>query len=302
MYEKLIRRLVSERYDVYGLEIRQGGGFLFRWHPEPDIRYPVYSATKSVTSLGAGFAVSEGKMSVEAPLSEYLPRAYLDRMEPEKRAAFLPLPVKRFLCMSVPGYPFRPEGEDWLDFALGCPIRPEEAVFSYSNIPAYLVGIAVERAVGEKMGDYLRPRLFEPLWIDAPVLQADPQGRFYGATGMQLTVEELSRIGQVYLEGGCYRGRRLLPESWIKEAVSCQISNREGGYGYFVWVQENSFSISGKWGQKCILYPERGLSVSWLGNMPERSREMERVVRAYMEGEKDAVRKASGGAAQHCGS
>lgn len=284
MYDKLVAKLTAQKFAVYGLEIRQDGKSLFSWHPAPDIRYPVYSATKSVTSLAAGLAVAEGKFSVDAPLSEYLPQEYLARMEPEKRAAFLPLPVRRFLTMSVPGYPFRPEGEDWLQFSLSCPIEAEKTEFAYSNIPAYLVGAAVERAVGEKMGDYLLPRLFIPLGIKNPVLQTDPQGRFYGATGMQLTVGELARIGEVYRTGGCFDGKRLLPESWIKEAVSCQIANREGGYGYFIWVQENSFSISGKWGQKCILYPEMGLSVSWLGNMPEDSRRMENTVRAFLEG------------------
>lgn len=283
MYDKLIKSLKAENFRVYGLEIRQDGRLLYSWHPAPDIRYPVYSATKSVTSLAVGFAAAEGKFSVDAPLAYYLPQEYIARMEPEKRAAFLPLPVRRFLTMSVPGYPFRPEGEDWLDFALGCPVEADKNVFAYSNIPAYLVGAAVEQAVGERMADYLKPRLFSPLGIENPVMRTDPQGRFYGATGMELTVSELAKIGEVYLSGGSFEGKRLLPESWIKESVSRQIPNREGGYGYYIWVQPHSFSISGKWGQKCILYPETRMSVSWLGNMPEDSRRMENTVRAFLE-------------------
>lgn len=292
MYEKMTERLQEEKFCIYGLEIRRNGEKIFSWHPAPDIRYPIYSATKSVTSLAVGFAVSEGRFSVDLPLSVYLPQEYLSRMQPEKRAAFVPLSVRRFLTMSVPGYPFRPEGEDWLDFSLGCAIDAGKNEFAYSNIPAYLVGLAVEQAVGEKMENYLEPRLFQPLGIEQPVLRTDPQGRFYGATGMELTIEELSRIGEVYLTGGCYRGKRLLPESWIKAAASRQIINREGGYGYFVWVQQNNFSISGKWGQKCILYPERNLSVSWLGNMPADSGKMERLVRGFLEGSDDLWKTA----------
>ena len=99
-----------------------------------------------------------------------------------------------------------------------------------------------------------------------------------------LDYSELAKIGEVYLNGGCFEGKRLLPESWIKAAVSRQTPNREGGYGYYIWVQPHSFSISGKWGQKCILYPETRMSVSWLGNMPEDSRRMENTVRAFLEG------------------
>ena len=72
-----------------------------------------------------------------------LPREAVEGMPPGKREAFRLLPISRFLTMSVPGYPFRPEGEDWLAFALSCPAEYAGApTFSYSNIPAYLVGLA----------------------------------------------------------------------------------------------------------------------------------------------------------------
>lgn len=186
--------------------------------------------------------------------------------------------------MSVPEFPFRPEGEDWLWWALRCGAgydSPE--VFSYSNVPAYLVGVAVAEAVGEHLIDYLTPRLFEPLGIDKPEFSNDPQGRFYGATGMKLTVHELSLLGQLYLQDGVFNGHRLLTEEWVRMATSCQITGKDGGYGYFFWVDADSFSISGKWGQKCLVYPDKGWMVTWMGDLPERSGEMLRLVREWME-------------------
>ena len=183
--------------------------------------------------------------------------------------------------MSVPGYPFRPEGEDWLAFALSCPAEyAGAAVFSYSNIPAYLVGLAAGNAAGEPLSDYLRRELLAPLGIESPVFRTDPQGRFYGATGMELSVEELSRLGRLYMQDGLWNGKRLFSGSWAEAAVRPQIDAGKGqGYGYFFWTGSQDFSVSGKWGQKCLVYPGRKLIISWEGEMPETSGRFERAVR-----------------------
>lgn len=267
-------------YPVFSLLVEREGETLLRCLNGPDIRRPVYSATKSFTSTAVGMLQDEGKWSVEESLARYLPAEYLEEMEPARRAAFERLSIRRFLTMSVEGYPFRPEGEDWLRMVLRCPARLEgEPAFSYSNIPAYLVGVAAERAAGEPLGEYLKRRLLAPLGIENPTFRTDPQGRFYGATGMELTVGELSRLGRLYRQGGRWKGERLISESWTRAAVSRQIDTGKGGYGYFFWNDETGFSISGKWGQKCLVYPARGMSVSWLGNMQENPGEFERKVR-----------------------
>ena len=284
MYQDLIEEIVRRGLKVYGIEIFEGGKVAFKQQFAPDVRYPIYSAAKSFTSTAVGLAVQEGKLSIEDSLGALLPGRYLDGLPEEVKTAVDRLPLRRFLTMSVPGFPFRPEGEDWLWWALRCGAgydSPE--VFSYSNVPAYLVGIAVAEAVDEHLIDYLTPRLFEPLGIDKPEFSNDPQGRFYGATGMKLTVHELSLLGQLYLQDGIFNGHRLLTEEWVRMATSCQITGKDGGYGYFFWVDADSFSISGKWGQKCLVYPDKGRMVTWMGDLPERSGEMLRLVREWME-------------------
>lgn len=284
MYQDLTEEIVRRGLQVYGIEIFEGGKVTFKCQFAPDVRYPIYSAVKSFTSTAAGLAVQEGKLSIEDGLGALLPGRYLDGLPEEVKTAVDRLPLRRLLTMSVPGFPFRPEGEDWLWWALRCGAgydSPE--VFSYSNVPAYLVGVAVAEAVGEHLIDYLMSRLFEPLGIDKPEFSNDPQGRFYGATGMKLTVHELSLLGQLYLQDGVFNGHRLLTEEWVRMATSCQITGKDGGYGYFFWVDADSFSISGKWGQKCLVYPDKGRMVTWMGDLPERSGEMLRLVRKWME-------------------
>ena len=280
MLQELRNLFESGGYAVYGLLVQKEGETVLALG-DCAARHPVYSAAKSFTATAAGMLQDAGKWSVDDPLAAYLPREAVEGMTPERREAFRWLPISRFLTMSVPGYPFRPEGEDWLAFALSCPADYTcPPAFSYSNIPAYLVGLAAGNAAGEPLSDYLRRELLAPLGIENPVFRTDPQGRFYGATGMELSVEELSRLGRLYMQDGLWNGKRLFSGSWAEAAVRPQIDAGKGqGYGYFFWTGLRDFSVSGKWGQKCLVYPGRKLIISWEGEMPETSGRFERAVR-----------------------
>ncbi len=274
IFSELVENIEKSGLNVYGIEIFHDNNIVFRHMRSDDIRYPVYSATKAFTATAAGIACDEDKFSVEAPLCEYLEKKYLQNMPAKLRQEFCKVTVKRFLTMSVNGYPFRPDGDDWLETVLKINADYSKNSFSYTNISAYLVGVACENAVGGNLSEYMKTRLFEPLGIDDPQFQYDPQRRFYGATGMYLTVHELSLLGQLYLQRGVFDNTRVISENWCREAVSRQINNVEGGYGYFFWTKGDHFSISGKWGQKCLVYPQKKLIITYLGDMPESSDKM----------------------------
>jgi CubicO group peptidase (beta-lactamase class C family) len=279
--KKMAREIRERKLNVHGIEVCRDGEISRCF--ESDVRRPVYSATKAFTSAAVGLAADEGKIDVEAPIAEMLERKYLALLDDDSRRAFSRLPLKRFLTMSVPGFPFRPGGSDWLEFALTCGADfSAEPAFSYTNISAYLVGVACENAVGMHLYKYLKPRLFDPLGIENPKYQNCPGGHFYGATGMYLTVHELASLGQLLLNKGNFRGERLLSEDWVKAAVSPQIKTPDGGYGYFIWTYPDFYCISGKWGQKCMIYPQKNLTVTYLSDMPENADNMFDIAKKYV--------------------
>ncbi|MCM1507993.1 MAG: beta-lactamase family protein [Ruminococcus flavefaciens] len=281
IFSDFIQEIEKNNLNLHGIEIFKDSDIIFRHMWNDDIRYPIYSATKSFTSTAVGIATDEGKISVDAPLSEYLEKKYLQNMNDDLRRDFCRLTVKRFLTMSVNGYPFRPSGKDWLETVLQTNAEYLKTSFSYTNVSAYLVGVACENATGESMKEYLKTRLFEPLGIENPTSQCDPQGRFYGATGMYLTIHELSLLGQLYLKKGILCNKRILSEKWIDEATKLHINNIDGGYGYFFWVNGDHFSIIGKWGQKCLIYPQKNLMITYLGDMPESSEKMQSIAEKF---------------------
>lgn len=274
MYDSIIDMLSAEGLDLHGIEITQNGEPVLKRIYDEDIRYPVYSVTKSVTSSAFSLACDDGLVSADMPLSELLGK----RADMPK--AFKELPFSRFLTMTAGRYPFRPEGDDWLEYIFSLGIDYTDSAYCYSNIPAYLVGRAVENAVGGNLIKYLNKRLFEPLKIPSPKYALCPQGHFYGATGMELSVHELTKLGQLYLNGGVYAGERIISEQAVRETITPRLDTGFGDCcGYFFRIGKDHYSMVGKWGQRCIVYPERKLIVSYLSHQPERSDELYRRIR-----------------------
>ena len=178
-FQKLIATIECNHWPVYGLEIRKNGELLHAYGDTKDTRYPIYSATKSFVSTAAGIAVKEGKFLVKESVYAYLKSEVPAYATEEQKDVLKKLTIERLMTMSVKGYPFRPEGDDWLTYSLLYPLTDVEvAEFNYSNIPAYLVGVALEKATGEHLADYLTPRLFEPLGIANPVYGNCPRRTF----------------------------------------------------------------------------------------------------------------------------
>lgn len=282
-FDAFINEIQEHHWEVHGVEIYKNGKLLHEYGVTGKKRFPIYSATKTITSLAVGMAVDEGIMDIEKSVLCYLPETVTKELSSEQRAVFQGVTIKRLLTMSVSGFPFRPEGNNWLQSALQYPIKNVEIkAFDYSNISAYLVGVAAACALEEDLYEYLQRKLFEPLNILKPPCQRCPSGYFYGASGMSLTVHELSKIGKVLYNYGTYEGRRLVSESYVREASSVQQMNREGGYGYFIWKYKDGFSINGKWGQKCYVLPEQKMLITYLANMQEDSKLLTESMEKYI--------------------
>ena len=130
------------------------------------------------------------------------------------------------------------EEEDWVKMSLALPFVYEPGTkFVYNNVGPYLAGVLVERRAGCDLVSYLYPRLFKPLGIARPTWELDPYGHVFGAGGLFLTMDELHKLGLLYLQNGNWNGKQLVPESWVKAATSKQVENDADsfGYGYLFW-------------------------------------------------------------------
>lgn len=284
-FDMFVDDIRKNNWNVFGAEVYFRGKLIHTYGDTTKTRHPIYSATKTITSIAVGLAADEGKMDINESILKYLPADAKQQMTEMQSEQYKSITVKRLLTMSVSGYPFRPEGEHWLIESLHYPIADvNKTDFSYSNVPAYLVAVAVSCAVGEDLYQYLQRKLFIPLGIINPPYESCPDGYFYGASKMELTVHELSKIGLLLYNGGCYEGQRILSEEYVKEATSIQQMNREGGYGYFVWKYRDGFSINGKWKQKCYVLPKEELVITYLAHIEDDTPDLKESMEKYILG------------------
>ena len=274
-FDAFVNDIRTNGWNVFGAEVYEDRKLIHSFGDTTDNVHEIYSATKAVLSVTVDIAKEDVKFDIDKPITYYLPKSRIETLPEEQRRTFDRLSVRRFLTMSVGDLPFRAEGDSFLDFALNVKISdPDTRVFNYNNISAYLVGVALAEALGTDLGKYIEEKLFAPLGIDKFEYARCPEGYFYGASGMKLTVNELSRVGMLLYNKGSFEGKRIISEKYVEEATSVQQMNREGGYGYFLWKYRDGFSINGKWKQKCYILPERKLIVTYLSHIEDDSHDL----------------------------
>ncbi|WP_345751864.1 serine hydrolase domain-containing protein [Microbacterium rhizophilus] len=178
-----------------------------RW--ADDVRADVHSVAKGVCVLAAGIASDERLFDVDAPVARYLPGFELgDGVGDVTTRHLLAMTSGIDLPWSETMF------EEWPDLAREFLRRPSSGrVMDYSNASTYTAMRALAAAVGD-VREYLVPRLFAPLGIDAPEWDRCPLGWIRAGDGLRLRTEELARIGRLIRDRGVWHGRRVVGAAW----------------------------------------------------------------------------------------
>jgi CubicO group peptidase (beta-lactamase class C family) len=273
--------IASNNLELHSLMLLRHGHVVAEgwWHPyAADIPHMLFSLTKSFTSTACGFAVTEGRLTVDDPVVSFFPDLLPKRVSKNLAA----MRVRDLLTMTtghaVEPAPDRDKG-DWTRAFLAAPVKYKPGThFLYNSQASNVISAIIQRLTGERLVDYLRPRLFEPLGIPAPEWEMTPDGICTGGWGLFLRTEDIARFGQTLLQGGMWQGRQVIPAGWVAEATARQVPNGTDpmsdwaqGYGYQYWrCRHNAFRGDGAFGQYCIVMPEQDMVMamtSGAGNM-----------------------------------
>ena len=128
-FDAFVKDITDNNWNVFGAELYLHGQ-LIKSFGDTEGLHDLYSMTKTVLSVAVGIAYDEGLIDLDASVLTYLPSKYTDSLPESQSAVFREITIRRLLTMSVPGFPFRAEGDDWIEFSLRCPI---EKLHSYSS-------------------------------------------------------------------------------------------------------------------------------------------------------------------------
>jgi CubicO group peptidase (beta-lactamase class C family) len=271
----------------------------------PDDALHVWSVTKSVVSALIGIAIAEKIISgLDATLPELLLR-YQKYLSAEEKS----ITLRQLMSMTAGFPPDDPapyenihsvfeRRTDPIPMILkdGLDLRPGHA-FSYSSRGSHLVSAVLREALVQADPDhphtvleYAREKLFDPLEIDSTgareerILLSDPGydrlTRFDWGTDaaglhtacclLRLRPADMIKFGELYLGGGVWHGKRILPQGWVEQTMTAgEVSPQ---YGLMWWLDidqhgHTTWVARGSNGQLIAVVPEHQLVVA-IGSVP----------------------------------
>ncbi len=260
------------------------------WNPyRADLKHTMYSCSKSFTATAVGFAVAEKKLTVNDKVISFFPDDLPKTISPN----LAELKIKDLLSMSAGQVP-DPTGpvavsDNWVRTFLSTPIvNAPGTKFLYNSVATYMLSAIVQKVTGEKIVDYLKPRLFDPLGIEGIDWEVSPQGINTGGWGIRVKTEDMAKFGQLFLQKGMWKGKQILPASWVEEASTMKImqdpdapqakkdsSDWLQGYCYQMWrCRNNAYRGDGANGQFIIVMPDQDAVVLLTAEAPDMQSEI----------------------------
>lgn len=236
-----------------------------------DHYHHIQSVTKSVTSLVFGIAHDKGFFpSLDETVSDLFPDE-MKGLDPVKRTITLDDLLTMSAGFDFPNVDFSIEmwtfsHSDPLRYILEKPLsaHPGER-FGYTDADPQIVGYALERRTGFFERTLADRWLFRSLDITDYFWDAGPDdGVTMAAHGLHLRPRDLAKLGELVLEGGTFRGRRVISSDYIRRMTAAQVtsdvndsSEEPFRYGFYWWIVPGGASAWGNGGQFVMVVPDR---------------------------------------------
>lgn len=151
--------------------------------------------------------------------------------------------------------------------------------FRYANNDTMLAMLSLRTAMGDaRYRHFPAKALFEPLGMVRTVAETDWRGNYILSSQVWSTARDLARLGELWRNDGVWRGKRLLPEGWMKYMTTPSGPQPTGdgpGYGATLWLfgpkqglPEGTYAAQGNRGQYVFVIPSARLVVVRRGEDP----------------------------------
>ena len=270
LIESFYKKIEKEDLHIESLVISDSKGMFYSHHFIDKGPRNIYSHSKSFLSLMFGIAMDEGLVSLDDHVVDY----FKEEFTKEQYDEFYPMLIRHPLTMTS-GFDeqylmmgTRNDIPDFLQFIFSHHLKKKPGEnFVYSNGDSYIVARILEKIYKKSLLEICNERIFSKLDIINPVWEADKQGHSFGASGLELTIEDMNKLGILVLNKGCYKGQRIVSEEYIDLLYKTNIDIHGAGWGSYslqFWQtpEINGIRADGAYGQFTFIYPKADLAIS----------------------------------------
>jgi CubicO group peptidase (beta-lactamase class C family) len=149
--------------------------------------------------------------------------------------------------------------------------------FYYNNWDFNTLGTIFEQETSDKIFDAFQKRIAKPICMNDFRIK---DGKYvkesvsiHPAYVFWMSARDRARFGLLYLRGGKWKNKQIIPKQWISESMVPYSKVSKGiGYGYMWWtstgrwhlgnnVQGDAYSARGYWGQYIVVLPKENLVI-----------------------------------------
>ncbi len=272
-------KLVYERYFA-GIDGHRGS-VEFDKNTLHDLR----SVSKSITSTLIGIAIDRGYIeSVDVPIFQFFPE-YADHLTGGKNR----ITLKHLLTMTA-GFEWDQSGahqsepdsmnseaqmensSDFIKYVLSKEMSDEPGKrFNYNSGCTILLAGVIKHVSGMHADEFADKYLFRPLEINHRDWWRTADGLPQTHAGLRLRPRDMAKIGQLYLDQGRWKGRQIVPATWVSESMQPHYENDRYGFGW--WL--DNFSVhnrdvkshvaAGNGGQFIFVIPDTQMVIVFTG-------------------------------------
>ena len=276
---QMFQEIRDKNIDIHSFLLVRNGYLVTEAYFDPytqEIKHPVHSITKSVTSMLTGIAMHEGYIkSLDQKVLDFFPEIAKNVTDENVRD----LTLEHLLTMSA-GYNTtttlpaellhqKDASFDTVDHILtynSILQKPGTTFFYDSGLP-HLMSAIIQETTGVSTLEYAQEKLFGPLGITGVTWETDPHGIPLGNTGLRLSPRDMAKLGYLYLNRGGWNGQQIVPAKWVDQSTSKHMETKglmnaaeEDGYGYYWWIDAyGGYSAHGFGGQYIFVVPKLNL-------------------------------------------
>jgi CubicO group peptidase (beta-lactamase class C family) len=160
---------------------------------------------------------------------------------------------------------------DWDSYMLDLPVQyPPGTHWAYCSGGINLAGGAIRTATSPWLPEYFDRYVAQPLGLRDYYLNLTPTGELYMGGGMYLRPRDFLKLGQTYLAGGVWNGRRVVSAAWVDTSTVPRIAGFAGGREGYAWhlftigAGEQSYreiEANGNGGQILMILPDLDVTI-----------------------------------------